>query len=799
MQSPTSLHTLTSAGGLDYFTDKLKSVKVEQDSKGISLPQLQSQPRSQHHVQPEVQDALALGRPIVALESALVTDGMPPPTNLAVGRACERIVREGGAVPATIALIDGRVKVGLSDAELERIADWSVEGSSGGTGRGKVSRRDFAPAIALGRTGGTTIAGTMVVANLVGIKVFATGGLGGVHRNGQNTLDISADLTELGRTPVGVIASGIKSILDIPRTLEYLETQGVPVLTYADNNTFPAFYARDSGCKSPWNVNTPSLAAQILYNQFHHLSLQTGVFFAAPVPEHAAYNGASIQAAINQAVKESEENGVSTRGKDVTPWLLARVMELTEGKSLQSNIALIENTSVIGAQVAVEYARLTKESDGPQPSSVYVSTTSTSATASPRAQHDFTPNSQTVHTVPASTADLLIAGCAAIDVIAQQSSNVDASGSTAPGKITTSLGGVARNVAEAAHRLSSPGSLTVLVAPVGEDAFGQTLLAESAAFGMRLDAHRGLNVRTPVCNMVLDSRGALVGGVADMDAPAAMDAQTVIDSIRRHSPKLVALDANLAPTTIQEVLAHCRDSGIPTFFEPTSVAKVTALLPAMSAASASGAGPAVTYASPNIRELGVLSQAARNNGLFDTEWWWTVLDSLALESAFRAQLEILAERPASPAGMTSKGSLKFLTDQGVVQMAVQLLPFVKHFMIQLGDKGVLVVMQHTEPCAWSKATSNMSLRQIVAHAPNEQSTVVVRHFPAFDLAPEEIVSVTGAGDTLVGAVLAGLVKKPSTFADPESLQTLITMGQAAAVETLRSTYAVAPTLSSMVR
>lgn len=223
----------------------------------------------------------------------------------------------------------------------------------------------------------------------------------------------------------------------------------------------------------------------------------------------------------------------------------------------------------------------------------------------------------------------------------------------------------------------------------------------------------------------------------------------------------------------------------------------------------------VTYASPNIRELGVLVQAAREDGLFDSDRWWAALDGMALESTFRAQRDLLADRPAAD-GTTTKGTLKFLAEQGVVQMAVQLLPFVRHLMIQLGDKGpwssyatdknltffllgVLVVMQHKEPTSWSKAISNMSLRQIVAHAPNGTSTVVVRHFPAFDLAPEDIASVTGAGDTLVGATLAGLLQKANAFETPDTLEALVMKGQKAAVETLRSVYAVAPSLCSTKR
>jgi pseudouridine-5'-phosphate glycosidase/pseudouridine kinase len=224
----------------------------------------------------------------------------------------------------------------------------------------KVSRRDLGPMMALKRTGGTTIAGTSVLAHLAGIKVFATGGLGGVHRGGENSMDISADLTEMGRTPIAVVCSGPKSILDVGRTLEYLETQGVTVVSYSDTQDFPAFYMAKSGFKVPWNVNDPRAAAQILYYG-HQLSLESGTVFGVPVPAEHASAAEEIQRAVDQAVLESEQNGMARGGSDVTPWLLERVHELTNGGSLMSNIAFIENATVVGTKIAVEYSKLLQE------------------------------------------------------------------------------------------------------------------------------------------------------------------------------------------------------------------------------------------------------------------------------------------------------------------------------------------------------------------------------------------------------------------------------------------------------
>lgn len=303
-------------------------------------------------VHPEVQDALANKEPIVALETTIVTHGMPYPVNLKTAQSVESNVRKAGAIPATIGIIGGRVKIGLEPRELGYLAD--VENNLAVV---KVSRRDIGPAIALKRDGGTTCSATLIFAALAGIKVFATGGLGGVHRGGEISMDVSADLHELTRCPVGLVSAGVKSILDIGRTLEYLETLGVPVISYGPTEDFPAFYSRHSGFKSPWRVEDPISAAKVLYHQ-SQLGMTNGALFGVPIPERYQEVGEELQRHVEQAVKEAEENGVSRRGKEATPWLLRRVGELTAGRSLTSNVALIENTALVGGQIAVAYADL---------------------------------------------------------------------------------------------------------------------------------------------------------------------------------------------------------------------------------------------------------------------------------------------------------------------------------------------------------------------------------------------------------------------------------------------------------
>lgn len=291
---------------------------------------------------PEVFDALQTRRPIVALESTVITHGLPWPQNLELARRMEATVREGGACPATIAVLRGEVKVGLSDAELAYLAQ--------AKGVMKVSRRDYPVAIAQACDGGTTVAGTMIAAHWAGIRVFATGGIGGVHRRLAGAdLDISADLPELARTPVVVVCAGAKAILDLPATLEWLETHGVPVIGYGTSE-FPAFYSRESGLTLEARADTPEQVTSLVRTMWA-LDFTSGALVCVPVPEAAARPRADMERAINQALNEAAAAGV--RGKDLTPYLLSRITELTQGESLAANLALLENNARVAAKVAV--------------------------------------------------------------------------------------------------------------------------------------------------------------------------------------------------------------------------------------------------------------------------------------------------------------------------------------------------------------------------------------------------------------------------------------------------------------
>lgn len=294
----------------------------------------------------EVEQALADNRPVVALESTIISHGMPYPQNVETALAVEAIVRNNGAIPATIAIMDGKLKVGLSKEEIEQLG-------KKGEDVAKASRRDLPVLLATKEDGATTVAATMIIANLAGIKVFATGGIGGVHRGATETFDISADLMELSQTDVAVVCAGVKSILDIGLTLEYLETLGVPVLGYQTPN-LPAFYLRDSGFAVDYQVTSAEQAADILKAKWE-LGLKGGCIIGNPVPVEYEEDSTEINQAIEQALQEAEKKGI--KGKDSTPFLLDRVKQLTGGNSLETNIQLVYNNAKVAAQIATNYCR----------------------------------------------------------------------------------------------------------------------------------------------------------------------------------------------------------------------------------------------------------------------------------------------------------------------------------------------------------------------------------------------------------------------------------------------------------
>lgn len=301
--------------------------------------------RERLQIHPAVANALSAGRPVVALESTIITHGMPFPSNLETALAVEAAVRDGGAVPATIAILDGRIRVGLDEAELRALA--ALDGVA------KVSRADLPSVLAAGTAGSTTVAATMICAALAGIRVFATGGIGGVHRGAELTFDVSADLQELARSPLAVVCAGAKAILDLPKTFEVLETLGVPVIAFG-SDALPAFYSRESGLTAPLRCDTAEEVAAVMATKWG-LGLGGGLVIANPIPPQDEIPMAVMETKIAAALDEADARGI--HGKEVTPFLLGRLEALTEGASLTANVALVRNNARLAAAVAGAYVR----------------------------------------------------------------------------------------------------------------------------------------------------------------------------------------------------------------------------------------------------------------------------------------------------------------------------------------------------------------------------------------------------------------------------------------------------------
>ncbi|KAG9035428.1 hypothetical protein FRB95_011293 [Tulasnella sp. JGI-2019a] len=753
-------------------------------SASTSSRQFRFAPHLPLDIHEKVKDALETGQPVVALESAIITHGLPRPINLHTARSLERIVRSTGSIPATIAVLNGRLTVGLTSSQLEYLAEGSKSGDT------KVSRRDIAPILARGKgngNGGTTISGTMVIADMVGIKVFATGGLGGVHRGGEITWDVSADLTELGRTPVAVVTAGAKSILDIGRTLEYLETQGATVATYGPTKDFPAFFSRTSGFQSPWSVETPKDAAKMIY-MANMVGLSSGQLFAVPIPEEHEEAGKRIQAFVDRAVAESEANGMSRTGKDATPWLLNRVRELTGGESVKNNIALVENTALVGGQIAVELAKMSR---GSTQTHITVSENEPPVLAS-----------VTIQSEAKLSPRLIIMGASAVDITSRLTQSAVAS--TSPGTVTLTSGGVGRNMAEAAHRHRSPfttHTATTLITVLGDDLLAGTVRTELDKFGIDLKTLRIREapepVRTPVCSLLLEGDGSLVGGVADFDAVRDVRAEEAIQALEElfgshvHGARkpLVAIDANFSDDVIKAVLQWCWEGNVPFWFEPTSVPKCTSILRALFTLRKDTrirTSPAITYASPNSLELEKMYDM-----VIEHDGNGVAIGSKGLVQAVGTMLEV------------TPGDLgwQWLKQEGTLKKAVILVgekQLFKRLVIKCGERGVLLVMtapshdlQHWE--------TDITPRRIIVPSDSRDDHIILEHFPAHSISPGELVSTTGAGDSLVGTLLSeesAALMGPSgrsIFSDPARLTLAMDNAQAAAVRALKSSRAVADT------
>uniref|UniRef100_UPI0037E74A19 uncharacterized protein n=1 Tax=Semicossyphus pulcher TaxID=241346 RepID=UPI0037E74A19 len=648
-------------------------------------------------VHPSVSQALAENKPVVALESTIITHGMPYPHNLSTAKEVEAIVRSEGATPATVGVIDGEVHVGLSTEELDHLA--RCESSL------KVSRRDLPYVISKGLSGGTTVSATMIAAQRAGIPVFVTGGIGGVHRDGENSLDISADLTELGRTPIAVVSAGVKSILDIGRTLEFLETQGVCVATYGASKNFPAFFSPKSGFTSPYQVCNPEEAAKLIASTLS-LGLESGVLIAVPVPEEHAAAGLQIEEAIQTAVTEASAKGIT--GRDVTPFILQKVNEMTKGKSLQANIALIHNNAKVGSQIA---CALSKHISGRQ----------SRGETHHHGKHSSDPE-----------LDIVVIGGINVDFIAKGKNETLRFGQTNPGSVYQSFGGVGRNIADSLSRL---GRSPLLISATGADSHSDAVFNYCKHMNISGVARLEEQSTATYCVVITES-GEMSLGLGDMDIHEQITEQFVSQFEKQlSSATLVCLDGNIPVSTINYVCSLAAKHNINVLFEPTDSEKA-------SKPFLSDAWKSLSYSSPNLTELCTMNK------------------TLGLPTP-----EVL---PGSPDEVLSVA----------VALSRPLLEHLHCLVVTLGANGVLVCGEHDAGSVNLQPRKQKRKRQLCAV-----------HYPALTVTAEETVNVSGAGDSLAGALMAGILQQQDT-------DSCVRRGLLAARLSLVSPHPIAPTLTS---
>uniref|UniRef100_A0A0K0FTR8 PfkB domain-containing protein n=1 Tax=Strongyloides venezuelensis TaxID=75913 RepID=A0A0K0FTR8_STRVS len=510
----------------------------------------------------EVKESLINNKPIVALESTVITHGLPFPENIKLGNDIEDIVRNENCTPATISLIDGYINIGTSKEDLQKLG-------SPNNNPVKVSTRDIGNTLNSKRYGGTTVAATMFLSNLVGIKFFSTGGIGGVHRDVGETFDISCDLIELGRTPVVVICSGVKSILDVPKTLEFLETQGVNVIVNDEDWDFPGFFVKKTGLKGCYGEKSLMEIAKIIKFS-EDIGSKCGTLVSVPIPEEASINGMEIEKAINDALEECKRMNIG--GKEVTPFILKKVRELTKGTSLTSNIALLKNNAKIGSILANKYFQILNNEE----KSVIKSCNEENETVKNKKQ-------------------VTVIGASIIDIDALTDMKIEGTGASYSGKIYLKPGGVGRNHADALTKL---GISTTLISAIGKDQFGLAM----KQFCRHMDMTNVLSVSThstPVYSG-LTSEGNVFCGILSLGdimsclSPEFIEEKEDIIS----SSEYLVLDGNLNKETLEKAIEIGRFYKKQLWYEPTDIFKVKKIF-GLDNKIIKG----INYFSPNRREF----------------------------------------------------------------------------------------------------------------------------------------------------------------------------------------------------
>lgn len=741
----------------------------------------------------EVKQALHERKPIVSLESTIITHGFPRPANLVMARSVEHIIRKNGAIPATCAFIDGVPHVGLTSLELTQLADLSRAN--------KVSRRDIGATMASKQNGGTTIAATMILSHMAGIDVFATGGLGGVHRDGHITMDVSADLTELSRTPVSVVCAGPKSILDVQRTMEFLETHGVFVGVYNDNNSpsmdIPGFFTRDSGVKAEYTFQNWEQAASIAYSHNNTMGLLSACLFCVPPPVESALPSDKINEIIDRATFDALKAGIA--GKALTPFLLKRVGEETDGKLVECNKNFMLNNAKSAVSLAKELRKLEKEANPESATFIH-----------PVLNQEKTPSTSTLIdetervTSPESNINTVFVGLVALDTISTLSTPT-ALGDSNPGVSRCSVGGVASNMALAAHYMRNSSSSSRLISVLGDDLPGKMILD---AFSKKGRDTSGLivekSISTAQYSAILDQNGQLVVAVADMSGLEQRQvAEKITENIIKAQPRTIIMDCNLSGEVMDEILSKSRKELFQEpqiIMEPTSLHKAARIALINSKNLRVFPNNSILLITPTTAELDKIHESLGSREFFDDyDEWFPALDSLGINSQFREMVAAKANK--CPV-------LKELLENGVLQQSFHVLPYIPNILVKLGQKGVLLVRLCTNiDMLDKKATETDNGPKWQFHSTgavvdeDKKVGVVITYFPV----PEERtpVNVTGAGDTLLG-VLSGDFNKFSWLNNgeilPQEEQLLfksITKAQRAAGYSVESPEAVADTIKML--
>lgn len=733
------------------------------------------------HVSDEVRHAVHARLPVVALESTIVTHGLPYPQNVQMAQEVEAVVRAHGAVPATTAFLAGRARVGLTAAELELLG-----GPAGEQHPVKVSRRDIPYVLANKLSGGTTVASTMLLAHRARIPVFATGGLGGVHRGVAETWDISADMEELGRTPVAVVCSGIKSILDIPKSVEYLETKGCLLATVGQSNV-PNFFTADSGVKSPFVVGTACEAASLV-DAGNSFELNAGYVFCVPPPASELQNSELDEIiARSLALADSE----CVQGKDITPFLLRKVWEATKGKSVETNIALVKNNAAFAAQMAVSLSEMASSKSSvtpnldalripPLPKSPVKSHVSleleggSHALAAGIDEHTHTHTHSHDHGDGCSSCeghshdpppgyhsnpDVVCIGSLSEDITCTlQTKSIEPT--SYPGSIESRVGGTAYNVALSASLYGAP---TALVTRMGRhNPLVRKLKQDMSLFGL-VDGTGGSRYVS-----MNDEQGELVVACADMDPEVSTTA--IVDTLQTKSPKVVVFDANLGNEQMRSILRCVRDQRASdakkstVIFEPTSVPKSAKLgdheLPVFP-------NHLIDIATPNRGELLGIFDALMAKERFDVEHWLPVVMAMPVGNAEnRYRMAKYAAQHAA---------LKSAETDGVFKACLRLLPFIPNIYVTLGKEGVLACQLLANEDVSAAITADDSTNPLSLLLTDDKYSFSVRlvYFPT--LSPDlSVASVNGAGDSFCGVVAAQLANNAET-----PLATLIETGMRA--------------------